>query len=70
MAKSIIYIGIIVVLIGIFLFYFPNAFKWFGKLPGDIRIERENSKFFFPITTMILITVLLNIVLRIFKNFG
>jgi len=68
MAKSIIYIGIVLVLIGGILYFFPNAFKWLGRLPGDIRIERENSKFYFPITTMILLSVLLNIILRLFRN--
>jgi len=70
MGKYLIYIGIAIVFLGIILYYFPNAFKWFGKLPGDIRIERENSKFYFPITTMILISVLLNVILRIFRNLG
>jgi len=70
MGKYLIYIGIAIVFLGIILYYFPNAFKWFGKLPGDIRIEGENSKFYFPITTMILISVLLNVILRIFRNLG
>jgi len=35
----------------------PQAFSWLGKLPGDIRYEKGNMKFFFPITTMILVSV-------------
>lgn len=69
-AKYIIITGILVILVGIILFFFPNAFKWFGRLPGDIRIEKENFRFYFPIVTMILIsviaTVLFNVIRKLF----
>jgi len=68
MAKYIIYIGIALVICGSILYFFPNAFKWLGRLPGDIRIEKENTKFYFPITTMIILSVALNIILRIFRS--
>lgn len=37
---------------------------WFGRLPGDIRIERPGFTFYFPITTMIVVSVVLSLVLR------
>ncbi len=66
-SKLIIGIGILIVMIGVILYFFPNAFKWVGNLPGDIRIERENGGFYFPITTMILISLAANMVLRFFR---
>ncbi|WP_199269701.1 DUF2905 domain-containing protein [Mucilaginibacter lacusdianchii] len=40
---------------------------WIGHLPGDIRIERESFRFYFPITTLILLNVIIFIVLRIWR---
>ncbi|RLC49032.1 MAG: DUF2905 domain-containing protein [Candidatus Cloacimonadota bacterium] len=47
---------------------FTSILSYFGKLPGDIRIEKENFKFYFPITSMILISIVINIIIRIFKK--
>ncbi|MFW5992278.1 MAG: DUF2905 domain-containing protein, partial [Halanaerobiaceae bacterium] len=67
--KVIIYIGIVLVILGGLIHFFGGAFSWFGRLPGDIRIERENFRFYFPITTMIIISIILNILLRIIRFF-
>jgi Protein of unknown function (DUF2905) len=53
------------VLVGIVLYFFPNAFKWFGNLPGDFKFEGENSSFYFPLTSMIVVSVVLNILFRL-----
>ena len=66
MGKILIGVGLVLVLLGVVLVYFPTAFGWFGKLPGDIRIENENSRFYFPITSMILVSVVLSVLLRLF----
>lgn len=67
-AKLVIALGFVVVLIGLLMF--AGGLSWFGRLPGDIRIERGNTRIFFPITTMILIsvglTLLLSLVRRLF----
>lgn len=67
LGKTFLYIGIILVLIGGF-FVLMSKLPWFGRLPGDITIQREGLKIFIPITTMVLVslvlTVLLNIVWR------
>lgn len=60
MAKWFIIIGIAFLMIGILLHFAPNLLSWFGKLPGDIRYEGENSKVFIPITSMIIISILLS----------
>lgn len=40
---------------------FGNSFSWFGKLPGDISIKRENVSFYFPIATSILFSIVLSL---------
>ena len=42
--------------------------KWLGHLPGDIRIEREHSTFYFPIVTCIIVSVVLSILLSILRR--
>jgi hypothetical protein len=42
--------------------------KWLGRLPGDIRIEREHSAFYFPIITCIVLSILLSLLFSIFRR--
>ncbi len=67
-AKYIIYAGIAITVVGIILYYFRNAFKWLGRLPGDIRIEGKNSRFYFPIVTMLIISIVLTVLINLFKK--
>jgi len=64
--KLFIILGIGILVIGLIINFAPWLFSWFGKLPGDIRIESGKSFFFFPITSMILVSVVLSIILNIF----
>jgi len=61
-------VGLGVVLVG--LLVWSGALSWFGRLPGDIRIERDNFRLYVPITSMILVslglTLLINLVRRLF----
>ena len=66
MARVLIIVGILLVIIGISLSYAPWLFNWFGKLPGDIRIERENGVFYFPITSMLIISAILSLIVSLF----
>ncbi len=66
-AKTLILIGIVIISLGIILYFFPNAFKWFGNLPGDFKSKGENASFYFPLTSMIIVSILFNIVLRMFR---
>jgi Protein of unknown function (DUF2905) len=66
--KYIIVFGIVVILVGAIVYFFGNKLHWIGRLPGDIRIERENSRFYFPITTMILFSVLLTIIVNLLRK--
>ena len=60
-------IGAGVLLLG-FIFWTGFAPKWLGRLPGDIRIEREHGAFYFPIVTCIIISIVLSLILSIFRR--
>ena len=65
--KFLVTIGVVVALIGL-IFWAGVAPKWLGRLPGDIRIERGNSTLYFPIVTCIIISILLTLILSIFRR--
>ena len=67
MGKSIIFLGAGILLIGIIITYFGDWFRWVGNLPFDIRVERDNFKFYFPIRTIIVLSILLSILVRLFR---
>lgn len=66
MGKFLIVAGIVAVIAGLVMQFAPQAISWFGKLPGDIRYEKGNVKFFFPITTMILFSVGISLLMKLF----
>lgn len=65
--KSLIYIGLVITVIGLIL-HFGGKYSSFGRLPGDIRIEKENFGFYFPIVSSILLSILLTIILNLFTK--
>jgi hypothetical protein len=65
--KYVIIAGGLVVLMGIIIYFFGNKLSFFGRLPGDIRIEKESGSFYFPITTCILISVIISLVVRLIQ---
>jgi hypothetical protein len=67
--KYIIMAGIGIVIIGLTWYFLGNRLHWLGRLPGDIRIEREGFRFYFPLTTMVLLSLLLSGVLNILRRF-
>ncbi len=64
--KILIYAGLLMTGIGLLLNFAPWLINWFGRLPGDIRIEEENKFLFFPITSMIVISIILSIIVNLF----
>ena len=60
--------GALLLVIGALLHFAPWSLNWFGKLPGDIRIETEQGKIFIPITSMLIISVVLSLLLNFFKR--
>ena len=59
-------LGVVLVLIGLIVSYAPWLFNWFGKLPGDIRIEDEQRFIFMPITSMLVISIALTLIVNLF----
>jgi len=66
--KYIIVAGIIIILAGVIIYFFHDKLSWIGRLPGDIRIERENFRFYFPITTMIIFSLVITVVVQIIRR--
>lgn len=60
-------LGVAAIVIG--LLVWAGWLSWFGRLPGDIRIERENVRVYFPIVSMILISIVLSLLLNLLRRF-
>ena len=67
--KYILLVGGFIVLIGLVVYFFGDKLHWIGRLPGDIRVEKENVRFYFPLTTMILLSLLLTLIINLIKRF-
>jgi hypothetical protein len=65
--KLLIAAGLLLVLLG-FIFLYAGKIPFLGKLPGDIRIERENFRFYFPLGTSLLISALVTLMLWFFRR--
>ena len=66
--KYIIIAGIVIVLLGVIIYFFHDKLNWIGRLPGDIRIEKDNFRFYFPITTMILLSVFASLLIWLWRK--
>ena len=64
--KLLIIIGLLLIVIGLLYPFFRDI--GFGRLPGDIIIKKENSSFYFPIVTCIVISVVISLILMFFKE--
>ena len=60
--------GVVLIIIGVVVW--TGALSWFGNLPGDIKIERESTKIYIPISSMLIISVVITILFQIIKKFG
>ncbi len=67
--KILILAGILILLIGVLIYFFHDKLNWIGNLPGDIKIERPDFKLYIPITTMILLSIVITILMRIWTWF-
>jgi len=67
--KYLILFGAIAIVVGVIVFFFGHKLGWVGRLPGDIRVEKESFRFYFPITTMILASLLLTLIVNLLKRF-
>lgn len=68
LGKYIIILGLLLVGIGLLFWLAGNRLNWFGHLPGDIRMERPNFKFYAPLTSMLLLSICLSILIWIIRR--
>jgi hypothetical protein len=62
----VIALGLVVVVVGLLIW--SGGFSWFGKLPGDVRIERENLRIDLPIVSMLVISGLLTLLVNLLRR--
>lgn len=67
--KYLVIIGLGIIAIGLAVYFLHDKLHWIGRLPGDIRVERDNFRFYFPLTTMVLFSVLLTLLINLIKKF-
>lgn len=60
-------LGALLAVAGLLIYW--GGFSWFGRLPGDLRYESESTRVFVPITSMILISILLTVLLSLARRF-
>jgi H+/Cl- antiporter ClcA len=61
--KLLVGAGLALVVAGMLAWLLQGKLNWLGRLPGDIRVEKEHFRFYFPLTTMLLLSLLLNLIL-------
>lgn len=67
MGKWLVVAGVVLVVVG--LLAQTGALSWFGRLPGDIRVERPGGSFYFPIVSMLVVSVVLSLLLQLARRF-
>lgn len=65
--KTLVISGVILIIAGLALTYGPKL-PFLGKIPGDIRIVKDNFTFYFPLGTCILISIVLSLIFWIFRR--
>jgi uncharacterized membrane protein len=68
LGKILIIAGIILVIAGVIVYFTGDKLGWIGHLPGDIRVEKENVRFYFPIMTMIILSVVVSLILWLIRK--
>ena len=66
--KWMIFIGAGVLLLGVVIYFFHDHLGWIGHLPGDISVEKENFSFYFPLTTIVLVNLIVLGIMKIWKK--
>ena len=72
LARLLIIIGLVIAFAGVMILVALRYFPWLGNLPGDFRFENDNLRVYFPLATMLLVSllgsILLNVIMRIFRR--
>lgn len=68
MERWLIIAGIVLIAVGAILHFAPWLLTWFGRLPGDIRIESGRTRIYIPITSMLIVSIIISVLLYIFRS--
>ena len=60
-------VGVVIIVLG--LLVWSGAFAWFGRLPGDIRIERDTVRVYIPLVSMLLVSIALSLIIGFVRRF-
>jgi hypothetical protein len=66
--KALILAGALLLAAGVVAVCAPGLFHWFGRLPGDIRLQKEGSTVFIPLTSMVVVSIVLTVVLNALRR--
>jgi hypothetical protein len=64
---ALVLVGLAIAVIGLLVWW--GGFGWFGRLPGDIRIERETMRIYIPLASMLVISIVLSLLLTLIRRF-
>lgn len=65
--KTLIVIGLLIAILGVVI-TLAGKLPWLGRLPGDFYIKRENFSFYFPLTTSIILSLILSFILWLLRK--
>jgi len=68
LGKVLVLAGLGMAFIGLLIWLFGDKLNWFGNLPGDIRVERQNFRFYAPLVSMLLVSILLSGILWLIRR--
>ena len=69
LGKTLLFVGLAVAATGLIIWLSGNKLNWFGRLPGDVRVEREGFRLYAPFMTMLLISLALSAVIWVINRF-
>lgn len=67
MGPVLIVLGTVIIVLGVLAW--SGLLSWFGRLPGDIRVERAHTRIYVPITSMLILSVILSLLLMLLRRF-
>ena len=68
MGKMLFLSGLALSALGLVLWWRADALSWFGHLPGDIRVERESFHFYMPLSSLLILSLAVNLILRLVQK--
>jgi uncharacterized protein HemY len=67
LGKAFVIVGLVVAGLGLLLIFTPKV-PWLGRMPGDILIKKDHFRFYFPVTTCIIVSIILTVLFYLFKR--